>query len=65
VIHQHPTPPQLGADPPISVAASVLDSDLLNHAPHLHIFLDGCSLLQGTIKTGPADSGQLTHAFDA
>jgi hypothetical protein len=43
----------------------MLDSDLLNHAPHLHVFLDGCSVLQRTIKTGSADPGQLTHAFDA
>jgi hypothetical protein len=40
VIHQHPAPPQLGTDPPIPVAASMLDSDLLNHAPHFHVFLD-------------------------
>jgi hypothetical protein len=44
---------------------SMLDSDLLNHAPYLHVFLDWCSFLQRTIKTGPADPGQLTHAFDA
>ena len=65
VIHQHPAPPQLGTDPPIPVAASMLDSDLLNHAPHLHVFLDWCSLLQRTIKTGSADPGQLTHSLDA
>jgi hypothetical protein len=41
VIDQHPAPPQLGADPSIPVSASMLDSDLLNHAPHLHVFLDG------------------------
>jgi hypothetical protein len=43
----------------------MLDSDLLNHAPHLHVFLDWCSVLQRTIKPGSADPGQLTHAFDA
>ena len=43
----------------------MLDSDLLNHAPHLHVFLDGCSVMQRTIKTGSADSGQLTHSLDA
>ena len=41
------------------------DSDLLNHAPCLHVFLDRCSLLQRTIETGSADTGQLTHALDA
>jgi len=46
----------------IPVAASVLDSDLLNHAAHLQVFFDWCSFLQRTIKTGPADPGQ---AFDA
>jgi len=30
----------------------MLDSDLLNHAPRLHVFLDWCSVLQRTIKTG-------------
>jgi hypothetical protein len=65
VIDQHPASPQLGADPSIPVSASVLDGDLLNHAPYLHVFLDWCSLLQRAIKTGSADPGQLTHSLDA
>jgi hypothetical protein len=55
VIHKHPAPPQLGADPSIPVSASMLDSDLLNHAAHFHVFLDWCSVLQRTIKTRSAD----------
>jgi hypothetical protein len=43
----------------------MLNSNLLNHAAHLHVFLDGCSFLQRTIKTGSTDSGQLTHSLDA
>jgi hypothetical protein len=43
----------------------MLDSDLLNHAPHLHVFLDRCSALQKPIKTGSADPHQLTHSLDA
>jgi hypothetical protein len=43
----------------------MLDSDLLNHAAHLHVFFDRCSVLQRTIKTGSANSGQLTHSLDA
>jgi hypothetical protein len=43
----------------------MLDSDLLNHVPYLHVFLDWCSLLQRTIKTGSTDPGQLTHSLDA
>jgi hypothetical protein len=65
VIDQHPAPPQLGADPSIPVSASMLDSNLLNHAAHLHVFLNRCSALQRTIKTRSADSGQLTHSPDA
>jgi hypothetical protein len=61
----HPAPSQLGADSPIPVAASMLDSNLLNHAAHLHVFLDWCSVLQRTIKTRTADPGQLTHSLDA
>jgi len=30
VIDQHPLPPQLGADPPIAVSASMLDGNLLH-----------------------------------
>jgi hypothetical protein len=65
VVDQHPAPPQLGADPSISVSASMLDRNLLNHAAYLHVFLDGCAVLQRTIKTGSADSDQLTHSPDA
>jgi hypothetical protein len=43
----------------------MLDSDLLNHAAHLQVFLGWCSVLQRTIKTSSADSGQLTHSLDA
>jgi hypothetical protein len=43
----------------------MLDGNLLNHAAHLHVFLAWCSLLQRTIKTGSADSSQLTHSPDA
>src|SRR3981189_2197063 len=43
----------------------MLDSDLLNHAAHLQVFLDWCSVLQRTIKTRSADPGQLTHSLDA
>jgi hypothetical protein len=43
----------------------MLDSDLLNYAAHLHLFLDRCSFLQRTIKTGSADPSQLTHSLDA
>jgi hypothetical protein len=65
VIDQHPASPQLGADPSIPVSALVLDRDLLYHASYFHVFLDWCSLLQKTIKTGSADPGQLTHSLDA
>ena len=57
--------PSCGADPSIPVSASMLESDLLNHAPHFHVFLDWCSVLQRTIKTGSADLGELTHSLDA
>jgi hypothetical protein len=43
----------------------MLDRDLLHHVARLHVFLDWCSLLQRTIKTGSADPDQLTHSLDA
>jgi hypothetical protein len=45
---------------PYRLAASMLDSDLLNPAAYLHVFLVRYSFLQRTITSGSADTGQLT-----
>src|SRR5258708_1597229 len=65
MIHQHPSPPQLFANAPVSIPPLVFDEDVLNRRPDFHIFLDGLPLLQRPVESGPAHARQLTHSLDA
>src|SRR5215471_3762955 len=64
VIHLHSPPAQLRTDPSVPIAAAMFQSNLLNPRPYLRLFLGWPLLLEKSVETCPAHSGQLTHALD-
>jgi hypothetical protein len=64
VVHRQATSPQLRADPAVAVMAFMLEEDLMDLLPYLHIRLYRLLLLQRTIKTRLAHPRQPAHALD-
>src|SRR6202022_336732 len=60
----HSSTPQLRCDSSVPVAPPVLDSDLLNYRPNLHVLFHRHLFLQRTIETSPADPAQTAHLLD-
>jgi hypothetical protein len=64
VVRKHSAAPQFGCDSSIAVAPPMFHGDLLNGRANFHIFLDRHLLLQRSIETRPADTGQTAHLLD-
>ena len=47
-----------------SIAAPMLQRDLLNRRPYFHVFFHRPLLFQGSIEAGPADLAHLAHSLD-
>jgi hypothetical protein len=58
VVHLHSSSAQLRRNPPLAIAAPMLQGNLLNRGPHFHLFFDRSLLPQGPVKAGPADDAR-------
>jgi len=65
VIDLHSSTVQLRGDSSITVAAAMLQGNLLDGRSHLQLLLGGLLLFQRAVETSATDRNQLAHALDS
>src|SRR5712664_1226334 len=65
VVDSHPPSTQLRRDSPVTVSATMFQSDLLNCRSYFHLFFHRVLFLQRPVEASAAHRHHLAHALDA